>query len=110
MPPSERHSFRSGKRSATFEYSQSTAANMAQPKNSTPMVSDGAPVDVAGADDDDPTCRETTVSVSGHAGGNGSQWPVCSDGRPSRSGSSGNVTAWKPRAALARISAAPSSG
>ena len=73
MPPSERQSFRSGKRTGILEYSQSTAANIAQPKNSTPMVSDGAPLDVAGADDDEPTCRQTTVSVSAHAARNGSQ-------------------------------------
>src|SRR6476660_10430854 len=96
MPPSERHSFRSGKRSATLEYSQSTAANIAQPKNSTPMVSDGAPLDVAGADDDEPTCRHTTVSVSAQAARNGSQWPVCSDGRPGRPGARGTFTPCKP--------------
>jgi len=83
---------------------------MAQPKNSTPMVSDGAPVEVVGADDEDPACRQTTVPVSAQAARNGSQWPVCSDGSPSRSGSSGKVTAVNPRPALARISAAPSTG
>jgi hypothetical protein len=83
---------------------------MAQPKNSTPIVSEGAPVDVAGADDDDPACRQSTVPVSSHAAMNGSQWPVCNDGSPSRSGSSGKDTAVNPFAALARISAAPSSG
>ena len=51
----------------------------------TPMVSAGASDDVVGAVDDDPTCRHTTVPVSSHAARNGSQYPVCSDGRPSRS-------------------------
>ena len=45
---------RSGKRTGSFEYSQSTAANIAQPKNSTPMVSAGASDDVVGAVDDEP--------------------------------------------------------
>ena len=57
----------SGKRTGMREYSQSTAANIAQPKNSTPMVSAGASDDVVGALDDDPTCRHTTVPVSAQA-------------------------------------------
>ena len=73
MPPSDRQIFTLGNRTGILEYSQSTAANIAQPKNSTPTVSDGAPDDVAGADDDDPTCRQITVSVSSQAATNGSQ-------------------------------------
>ena len=73
MPPSDRQILRSGKRTGSFEYSQSTAANIAQPKNSTPIVSAGASDEVIGALDDEPTCRHTTVPVSAQASMNGSQ-------------------------------------
>ena len=46
---------------------------MAQPKNSTPMVSAGASEEVIGALEDEPTCRHTTVPVSAQAAMNGSQ-------------------------------------
>ena len=74
------------------------------------MVSAGASDDVDGALDDEPTCRHTTVPVSSHAARSGSQYPVCNDGSPRRSGSSGNVIARNPRAAFARTSAAATSG
>ena len=47
-PPTGRSSGR-GSAPGCVEYSQSTAANIAHPKNSTPMVSDGASDDVVGA-------------------------------------------------------------
>src|ERR1700722_3011212 len=78
IPPPERQILISGNRTGIFEYSQSIAANMAHPKNSTPIVSEGAPVDVAGADDDDPAWRHSTVPVSSQAAMNGSQCPVWS--------------------------------
>src|SRR6516164_2052505 len=83
---------------------------MAKPKNSTPMQSPGASLEVVGVDPDEPTWRHTTVPVSSHAARNGSQYPVWMDGRPSGSGFSENDTALKPRAALARTSSAATSG
>ena len=59
---------------------------------------------------DDPMCRQITVSVSTHASISGSHAPECSVGRPRRWGSSGNVSARNPRAALRRTSAAASTG
>ena len=64
---------RPGYRTGSLEYSQSTAANIAHPKNSTPMVSDGASDEVVGAVDDEPAWRHTTVAVSAQAAMNGSQ-------------------------------------
>ena len=55
------------------ENSQSTAANMAYPKNSTPTTSAGASSDVFGEELDEPTWRLTTVPVSSHAAISGSQ-------------------------------------
>ena len=51
-----------------------------------------------------------TVPVSAQASTIGSHQPLNSDGRPMRWGRSGSVTERKPRSALRRISAAPSSG
>src|SRR4051812_1198706 len=96
MPPSERQMRMSGWRTGTSEYSQSTAANIAYPKNSTPITSGGASADVDGEVPDDPMCRLITVWVSAHASMNGSQWPEWSDGSPSSRGISENVTALKP--------------
>src|SRR4051812_28854335 len=110
MPPSDMAILMFGNRTGILEYRKSTAENMAYPKNSTPMVSGGASGAVDGDDDDDPTCRQTTVPVSSHACITGSQCPVCSDGRPSFSGASLNDTATNPRSALRRISSAASTG
>jgi hypothetical protein len=65
-----------GKRTGIFEYNQSTAANIANPKNSTPIQSPGASLEVVGVDPDEPTWRHTTVPVSSHAARSGSQYPV----------------------------------
>src|SRR6516164_4666850 len=74
------------------------------------MQSPGASLDVVGVDPDDPTCRQTTVSVSAHAARSGSQCPLWIDGRPRGSGFSQNEIALNPRAALARTSSAARSG
>src|SRR3954453_5422447 len=95
IPPSESAIRSFGNRTGTFEYSQSTAAYMPYAKNSTATVSGGASGAVIGELPDEPTCKHTTVSVSSHAAKNGSQYPVCSDGNPSFSGASLNVTARK---------------
>jgi hypothetical protein len=59
---------------------------------------------------DDPTWRHTTVPVSAQASRMGAQCSSKIDGYPIWCGRSGRVTARKPRSALRRISAAPSSG
>ena len=65
-------------------------------KNSTPMVSDPAPDDVtSGALDDDPVCRHHGAGLGTRRGTDPTT--PCSDARPRRSGSSGKVTARKPR-------------
>ena len=48
---------------------------------------------------DDPMCMQITVPRSWQAAKKRSQWSVCSDGWPSGSGFSGNVTAWQPLSA-----------
>ena len=53
---------------------------------------------------------QTTVAVSEQAAQNGSQWSLCSDGQPSRSGFSEKVMAWQPFSATRRTSAAMTSG
>src|SRR4051794_35993824 len=110
MPPSERQILMSGKRTRTFEYSQSTALYMPYAPKRTAGISGGASDDVVGEVPDEPTCRHNTVPVSAHAANSGSQYPEWIVGRPSLSGASENVTALKPRAALRWISAAAISG
>src|SRR5580692_12187389 len=71
----------------------------------SPMPTDaGASADVEAALDDDPTCRQRTVSDSQHAAKRGSQWPEWMDGMWSAEGFSENVTAWHPFAASRRTS------
>ena len=69
----------------------------------------GASGEVAGIRDDEPMCMHTTVSVSWQAVKNGSQCPLWIDGRPSGCGFSEKATAWLPRSAQRRTSAAASS-
>ena len=52
-------------------------------------------------DPDAPTWRLITVSVSSQARKKGSHADECTDGKPTRSGVSGNVTARNPRPAFA---------
>src|SRR4051812_1810683 len=83
---------------------------MALAKNRKPISSNGASFDALTVPEDDPIWRHTGVPVSWQAAKNGSQWVVWTDGYPSRSGFSENVTALKPRSALRRISAAATAG
>src|SRR5271156_6879685 len=110
IPPSDKQILRSGNLLGNPEYSQSTAAEMAYAKNSTPCTSGGASSVVDGDEPDDPMCRFTTVPVSAHTAIIGSQCPEWMLGNPSIDGFSLNVTAWNPRAAFSRIISAPSSG
>src|SRR6478752_10625298 len=96
IPPSERQMRMSGKRTGTFEYSQSTALYMPYAPNRTAGISGGASSDVVGDVPDEPTCRQSTVPVSAHAAKSGSQWPEWIVGKPSLSGASEKVTALKP--------------
>src|ERR1700742_515712 len=93
MPPSDKQILRSGNLVGSPEYNQSTAAEIAYAKNSTPCTSGGASSVVDGEDPDDPMCRFTTVPVSAHAAIIGSQWPEWMLGNPSIDGFSLNVTA-----------------
>src|SRR5471030_1690360 len=102
MPPSERQMRMSGKRTGTFEYSQSTALYISYAPKRTAGISGGASAEVVGDVPDDPTCRHSTVPVSAHAANKGSQYPEWIVGSPSLSGASENVTALKPRSALRR--------
>ena len=78
--------------------------------NSVVLCSSGDSGDVGGAIEPDPVWMHTTVPVSSHARRSGSQWSVCTDGRPMLFMLSGNVTALKPRSALRRTSSAATSG
>ena len=68
----------------------------------------GASGEVDGMRDPEPMCMHKTVAVSSQAANNGSQWPSASwmDGSPRLVGSSVKATAWAPRSALRRTSAA----
>src|SRR5579862_9887762 len=110
MPPSDRQMRMSGKRTGTFEYSQSTALYIPYAPNNTAGISGGASGDVVGDVPDEPTWRQSTVPVSAQAANSGSQCPEWIVGRPSLSGASENVAALNPRAALRRISSAAISG
>src|SRR5581483_4119117 len=83
---------------------------MALAKNRKPISSNGASVEALTVPDEEPMWRQTGVPVSSQAAKNGSQWVVWTDGYPSRSGFSENVTALKPRSALRRISSAATTG
>ena len=91
------------------DQSHSPAAISALTGNSVGMISKGGSPDASGAQPEAPVCRHTTVSVSSQAARRGSHVPLKIDGSPSRAGNSGKLTALKPRAALARTSAAATS-
>src|SRR3984957_924603 len=74
------------------------------------MTSIGASMEVIRMEDDEPKCMQMTVPSSSQAFQKGSQWSLCSEGQPSFSGFSENVTAWQPFLAVRRTSAAASSG
>ena len=70
----------------------------------------GASGAVEGIFEEEPMCMLMTVSVSTQAWKSGSQWPECTDGRPSGTGFSENVMLWLPLAAQRRTSSAASCG
>src|SRR6516225_7619761 len=74
------------------------------------ITSIGALMEVMRICDDEPRCMHTTVPSSAQAVQKGSQWSECSEGHPSFSGFSENVTAWQPFLATRCTSSAPSSG
>src|SRR6185437_8979508 len=91
------------------DHSHSPAASSAFTGKTVGNSSNGGSGEGSGAHDDEPVCRHTTVPVSSQAAKNGSQRPLKMDGSCSWAGNSGKLTALKPRAALARTSAAPTS-
>lgn len=101
---------RLGKRSGIPDQSQSAQANIALAGMRVVMASMGVSGDGTGDQEDAPVCRQTTVPVSSQAAKNGSQCWEWIDGSRSLVGNSGKTTALKPRAALARISLAATSG
>ena len=101
--------FSFGKRRGTPDHSHSPAASSALTGKKVGRISKGGSNDASGAQPDEPVWRQTTVSVSSQAARNGSHSPLKIEGRPSRAGNSGKLTALKPRAALARTSAAATS-
>src|SRR3954453_12766255 len=72
-PPSEMAIRRPGKRSATFENSQSVVAMIEPTKNSAVVTSGGASEEPPTRDDAEPTCSDRVVSVSSQACRTGSQ-------------------------------------
>ncbi len=91
------------------ENSQSLIDAMALLKLSVAATPVGASGEVAGMRDDDPMCMLIVVCVSSQAAKNGSQSPEWIDGSPRWGGISLKHTAWTPRSALRRTSAAASS-
>src|ERR1700681_66883 len=106
IPPSDMAMARSGKRSGTPDHSHSAAASSALTGNNVGDSSKGGSGEASGAHADAPVCRQTTVDVSAQAARKGSHDPEKIEGKPSRAGNSGKLTALKPRAALRRTSSA----
>src|SRR4051812_24096191 len=97
-----------GNRTSTPEKRKSVSDAIALLKLRLAATATGASPDVAGIFDDDPMCMHTTVPVSWQAAKNGSHAPEWIDGRPRCGGISLKQTAWQPRPALRRTSAAAS--
>src|SRR5687768_4992577 len=74
--------------------------------DSVALTAAGASGDAAGIFDDEPMCMHTVVWVSSQAAKNGSHAPLWMLGKPRCVGISLKHTAWHPRAALRRTSAA----
>ncbi len=106
MPPSDMATARAGKRNGTPDHSHSPAASSALTGKTVGSSSKGGSGEGSGAQPDAPVCRQTTVPVSSQAAKKGSQSPLKMEGNCSWAGNSGKLTALKPRAALARTSAA----
>src|SRR3984893_13696480 len=96
-----------GYRTSTPDHKKSTTENMALANPSVAVTEGGASAEVAGIREDEPMCMHTAVPVSAHASKKGSQCPEWMLGTPRCTGISLNATAWTPRAALRRTSAAP---
>ena len=73
MPPSENAILMSGKRVGTRAHSQSAAVTSALTGNRLVYSASGAPGERAAVHEDDPLCRQSTVSVSAHTRSTGSQ-------------------------------------
>ena len=110
MPPSDRANWRSGNLRSTGDHNRSVAACMALRGVRVIMMSMGAPGARASTVDDEPMWRQMTVPSSSQAAKKGSQWSPKMWGQPSLAGSSENVTAWQPLAAMRWISLAISPG
>ena len=95
-----------GKRSGTPDHSHSPAARSAFTGKTVGSSSNGRVGRGQRRPADAPVCRQTTVPVSSQAAKKGSQCPLKMEGSCSWAGNSGKLTALKPRAALARTSAA----
>ena len=108
MPPSDMATCSSGKRSGTPDHSHSPAASSALTGKTVGRSSKGGSGEGSGAQADEPVCRHTTVPVSCAGGEEGVPVAAEDGGQPSWAGNSGKLTALKPRAALARTSAAAS--
>src|SRR5665647_1494537 len=106
MPPSEMAILSLGKRTGTFENSQSLVVMMDPTKNREVTTSGGASDEPVVTADADPTCSERVVPVSSQALNSGSQYPVWMLGSLSFSGISGKDSDLKPSSALRRTSAA----
>src|SRR3954468_12265254 len=107
--PSEYASLSFGNCTSLPENNQSLIDAIALLKLNVAATAVGASPDVAGIRDDEPMCMLTTVPVSSHTAKNGSQWPEWMLGGPRCGGISLKHTAWHPRSALRRTSAAASS-
>src|SRR5262245_61643678 len=96
MPPSLNAIRNVGYLRSTGDHTRSAAACTMFIGCNVISVSTGASIEVITTCDDDPMCRQTMTFSSTHAFQNGSQCGLWSDGYPSFSGFSENVTAWQP--------------
>src|ERR1700742_4459391 len=107
MPPSESAILRSGNLWNTGDSSSSAVALIEFRPNSEiatvklVVIASGE----ACGEPPEPKCSDSGTFASTAAANTGSQWSVCQDGRPMRSGSSGNVMDFAPLAAVRLISA-----
>ncbi len=109
MSPSVSENFRSGNRSQNLAQISSPKVASTEAAPSAMVTLGGASVDTCAPREEDPTCVQSTVSVSHAAVKTGSQKSVWIDGMFSASGFSENVTACTPLAESRWISPAASS-
>src|ERR1700728_2928191 len=96
MPPSERAKRRSLYLRRMGDQTRSAAACTMLIGCKLIMTSIGASTEVIRIWDEDPRCMQTTVPSSAQAAQKGSQCSLWSEGQPSFSGFSEQVTAWQP--------------